>query len=465
MKLPIKELYTLTKTALRGDHKEFTKGSINKAIFLLSIPMIAEMLMESLFGVVDVYFVSKISVNAIATVGLTESVLMIIYSIAVGLSIAVTAIVARRIGEKNVKRASDAAFQSIVLSVIIGGLLGVVGFVFAEDVLKLMGAGLQLISEGSGYTKIMYAGNLSIILLFLNNGVFRASGDASIAMKSLWLANGLNIILDPILIFGWGPIPGYGVMGAAIATTIGRSIGVLFQFYHMLNGSSIIKIGLANTVVRAKTILEILKISFAGVWQFLIESASWIFLVRVMSLFGSEALAGYTIAFRVIVFTLLPSWGMANAAATLVGQNMGAKEPERAEISVWKIAKYNTLFLIAIAVIFFFFADPVLSIFAEEDNVKAIGKSALQIICFGYIFFAYGMVLGQGFNGAGDTLTPMLISLFVFWIIQIPMAYLLAVTYEWEGEGVFFSIAFAHSLYAILAIYFFKIGKWKKVEV
>ncbi len=465
MKISIKNIFKLIKTALKGEEKEFTTGGINRAIILLSIPMIAEMIMESLFAVVDVYFVSKVSINAVATVGLTESVLMIIYSIAIGLSMAVTAIVARRIGEKKFARAADGAFQAILLSLAISVTLGIVGFVLAEDILKLMGGDPDLIKEGVGYTRVMYAGNLSIVLIFLINGIFRGAGDASIAMKSLWLANGLNIILDPILIFGWGPIPAYGVMGAAIATTTGRSIGVLFQIYHLINGSSLIKIGIKNLVIRYNTVIEILKVSFGGIWQFLIESASWIFLVRVMSMFGAEALAGYTIAFRVIVFTLLPSWGMANAAATLVGQNLGAKQPERAEISVWRIAKYNTLFLVAVAVVFFILADPILGFFTDQENVQSIGRSALQIICFGYIFFAYGMVLGQAFNGAGDTKTPMLISLFVFWIIQIPMAYLLAVTLEWEGNGVFFSIAFAHSLYAIIAMVLFKRGKWKVVNV
>lgn len=465
MRTSIKNLYQLTIKALKGEEKEFTTGGINKAIFLLSIPMIAEMLMESLFAVVDVYFVSKISINAVATVGLTESVLMIIYSIAIGLSIAITAIVARRIGEKKFSKAADGAFQAIILSVGFGALLGVLGYIYAEDILTLMGGDPQLIKEGVGYTKVMYAGNLSVILIFLINGIFRGAGDASIAMKALWLANGLNIILDPILIFGWGPIPAYGVMGAAIATTTGRSIGVVFQVYHLVNGSSLIKIGIKNMVVRAKTIVEIIEVSFGGIWQFLIESASWIFLVRVMSLFGAEALAGYTIAFRVIVFTLLPSWGMANAAATLVGQNLGAKQPERAETSVWRIAKYNTLFLLVVSAVFFILAGPILGLFTDQESVKEIGKSALQIICFGYIFFAYGMVLGQAFNGAGDTKTPMYISLFVFWLVQIPMAYLLAVTFEWEGNGVFFSIAFAHSLYAIIAMVLFKRGKWKTVQV
>lgn len=465
MKVSFKNIFNLLFLALKGEQKEFTSGSINKAIFMLSVPMIAEMIMESLFAVVDVYFVSRVSVNAIATVGLTESVMMIIYSIAVGLSMAVTAIVARRVGEKKFKRAADASFQAIMLSVCIAGFLGILGFIFAEDVLSLMGGEPELIREGIGYTQVMYAGNLSVVLLFLNNGIFRGAGDASVAMKSLWLANILNIILDPILIFGLGPIPAYGVMGAAIATTTGRSIGVLFQFYHMANGSSLIKIGVKNMVMRAKTVIELIKVSFGGIWQFLIESASWIFLVRVMSLFGAEALAGYTIAFRVIVFTLLPSWGMANAAATLVGQNLGAKQPDRAETSVWRIAKYNTAFLVAIAIIFFVLANPILGFFTEEVEVKAIGKAALQIICFGYIFFAYGMVLGQAFNGAGDTKTPMFISLFVFWLIQIPMAYLLAVELGWEGNGVFVSIAVSHSLYAIIAMWLFKKGKWKTVQV
>ena len=461
----LKYYYNLTISALKGDHKEFTSGSINKAIFLLSVPMIAEMLMESLFAVVDVYFVSKVSVNAVATVGLTESVLMIMYSIAVGLTMAVTAIVARRVGEKKFRRAADGAFQAIALSAGLGVLLGAIGFYYAEDVLKLMGGEPELIAEGLGYTQVMYAGNISILLLFLNNGIFRGAGDASIAMRSLWIANGLNIILDPILIFGWGPIPAFGVMGAAIATTTGRSLGVLYQFYHMMNGKSLIKIGYRNMVMRAKTVIEIMKVSFGGIWQFLIETASWIFLVRVMSLFGAEALAGYTIAFRLIVFTLLPSWGMANAAATLVGQNLGAKEPERAETSVWKIAKYNTFFLLGVSIVFFIFAGPILAFFTDEVNVAAIGKSALKIICCGYIFFAYGMVLSQAFNGAGDTKTPMFISLIVFWIIQIPLAYYLAVSLDWQGNGVFISIAVAHSLYAIFSMIVFKRGKWKLVEV
>jgi putative MATE family efflux protein len=451
--------------ALKGGEHDFTSGSINRAIFLLSIPMIAEMIMESLFAVVDVYFVSQVSVNAVATVGLTESVLMIIYSIAVGLSMATTAIVARRVGEKKFKRAADSAFQAIVLAISVGLLLGTVGFFWAEDILLLMGGESDLITEGIGYTRIMYAGNISILLLFLINAIFRGAGNPSIAMRSLWLANGINIVLDPLFIFGWGPIPAMGVEGAAIATTTGRSIGVVYQVFHLLNGSSIIRIAWGNLVIRTKTILELIKVSIGGVGQFLVESASWIFLVRVLSEFGSEVLAGYTIAFRIIVFTLLPSWGMANAAATLVGQNLGANEPQRAETSVWRTAAYNTLFLVLIAILFFVLANPILELFTQQEAVKGVGMDALQIICFGYIFFAYGMVIGQAFNGAGDTKTPMFISLGVFWLVQIPLAYALAFHWDFKQDGVFFSIAFCHSLYAIIAMLLFKRGRWKLVKV
>ncbi len=455
----------LVGEAIKGSEKEYTSGSINKAIFLLSIPMILEMIMESLFALFDILFVSRVSVNAVATVGLTESILMIIYSIAVGLSMATTAIVSRRVGEKHFKRAGDAAFQSILLAVILGGLLGLVGFIFAEDVLRLMGGEPELIEEGKGFTKIMFAGNLTVFLLFLNNAIFRGAGNASIAMRSLILANGLNIFLDPLLIFGWGPVPAFGIEGAAIATTIGRSIGVLYQTYHLLNQRGIIKINWENVVIRAKTVIELLKISAGGIGQFLVETASWIFLVKVMSLFGSAALAGYTIAFRVIVFTILPSWGMSNAAATLVGQNLGAGKPDRAEQSVWKTAFFNMVFLVLVSIVFFTSADPIVSVFSEDEIVKPIAISALQIICFGYLFFGYGMVISQAFNGAGDTKTPMIINLFVFWLIQIPLAYILSVTLDWQHTGVFFSIAFSHSLHAIIAVLIFRKGKWKTMEV
>lgn len=461
----IKHFISLFISALKGTHKEFTSGSIDKAIFLLSIPMIAEMVMESLFAVADVYFVSKISTNAVATVGLTESVLMIIYSIAVGFTMATTAVVARRVGEKKFVKAASAGFQAIFLAILISVVLGVAGYFAAEPILRLMGASESLIREGSGYTKVMFAGNISIILLFLINGIFRGAGDASISMRTLWIANGLNIILDPLLIFGIGPFPEMGVEGAAIATTIGRSTGVLYQIYYLVNGRSLIKIGLKNMVVKVKTIYELLKISIGGMGQFLIESASWIFLVRLMSTFGAEALAGYTIAFRVIVFTILPSWGLSNAAATLVGQNLGAKEPGRAEQSVWKTALYNMIFLGSLSVVFFFGAEPIIGLFTQDMAVLSIAVSALKIICFGYVFFAYGMVISQAFNGAGDTKTPLMVNFVVFWLVQIPLAYLLAITFDWREQGVFFTIAFCHSLQAIISIFIFRMGKWKLIAV
>lgn len=461
----ISSIFALFISALKGDEQEFTTGSINKAIFMLSVPMIAEMLMESLFAVVDVYFVSKVSTNAVATVGLTESVLTLIYSIAIGLSIAVTAFVARRVGEKKYRRAADVAFQSIVLAIIVGLVLGVLGIVFAGDVLRLMGGEEELIAEGQNFTRIMYGGNLIIILLFLINGIFRGAGNAAIAMRSLWLANGLNIILDPILIFGWGPIPEMGIAGAAIATTIGRGTGVAYQLYHLFNGSSLIKITRRNIVMRWNTVTELIKVSAGGVGQMLVESASWIFMVRVVSIFGAEALAGYTIAFRVIIFTILPSWGMSNAAATLVGQNLGAGHPDRAESSVWRTAIFNTSFLVAVSIVFYLMAEHIIGFFTQEPLVMEQGIRALRIVCAGYLFFAFGMVVGQSFNGAGDTRTPMYISLFSFWAVQIPLAYVLAVSMEWGSSGVYVAIALSHSIYATLAVVLFKQGRWKKVQV
>lgn len=463
--LRVKNVFKLFIQALKGSEKDFTSGSINRAIFLLSVTMIAEMIMESLFAVADVFFVSQISVNAVATVGLTESVLMIVYSIAIGLSIATTAVVARRIGEKKFKRAADAGFQSISIAIILSLVLGVAGFFWSENILRLMGGEEDLINEGLAYTQIMFAGNISIILLFLINAIFRGAGDASIAMRSLWIANGLNIILDPILIFGLGPIPEMGVAGAAIATTAGRTVGVSHQLFYLFNGRSLIKIGWENIVIRYKTIKELIQISIGGMGQFLIETASWIFLVRVMSLFGAEALAGYTIAFRVIVFTILPSWGMSNAAATLVGQNLGAGLPDRADTSVWKAALYNMIFLGTVSIIFYLAATPIITIFSSDPKVMNVGISALRIICLGYVFFAYGMVISQAFNGAGDTKTPLVVNFIVFWLIQIPLAYWLAVTLDWQATGVFVMIAVSHSLQAIISIFLFKRGKWKNVKV
>lgn len=451
--------------ALKGSEQDYTEGNLNKAIFMLSIPMILEMIMESLFAVVDVFFVSKVSVNAVATVGLTESVMMVVYSIAVGLSMAATATVARRIGEKDPQAASVAAVQAMILGLSAALLIGVTGAIFAKDVLRLMGGSPELVAEGYGYTRWIFLGNVSLMMLFLINAIFRGAGDASIAMRSLWLANGLNMVLDPLFIFGLGPIPAMGVEGAAIATTTGRTVGVLYQLYYLFDGGSRIKITVRALVVKWDVLRKMVKVSVGGIGQFLIESASWIFLMRVMSLFGEEALAGYTISFRVLVFTLLPSWGLANAAGTLVGQNLGAMKPDRAETSVWRTALINVVFLGIIGAIFLIFAEQVITIFTPETTVVAFGTLSLQIICLGYVFFAYGMVLVQAFNGAGDTKTPTVINVFVFWIFQIPFAYWLAVVMEWGPSGVFWAIAIAHSVLAVVGIIIFKRGRWKLVQV
>jgi putative MATE family efflux protein len=391
--------------------------------------------------------------------------MMLVYSVAIGMSMAATAMVARRIGEKNPEGAGHAAFQAMLIAFGISIVISVAGIYFAKDILRLMGGSDELIAKGYGYTQWMLGSNLCIMFLFLINGVFRGAGDASMAMRSLWLANGLNIILDPIFIFGLGPIPAFGVEGAAIATTIGRSTGVLYQLYGLFNGKRIIKLTVANIRIRMATIKKLLNIAIGGMGQFLIESASWIFLVRIISEFGSAALAGYTIAFRIIVFTILPSWGMANAAATLVGQNLGAQKPDRAEKSVWMTAHLNTAFLGVVSVVFFIWARTFVGIFTEDPVVQDYGILALRIICIGYITFAYGMVISQAFNGAGDTRTPTYMNVVFFWIIQIPMAYALALHLQMGFMGAMISVAVAFALHAGACIYLFRKGKWKLVKV
>lgn len=378
---------------------------------------------------------------------------------------AATAVVSRRIGEKDHKKASDAAFQAILIGATFSIIISLAGIFYAEDILLLMGGSDTLVAEGYGYTKVMLGGNLCIILLFLINAIYRGSGDASMAMRSLWLANGLNIVLDPLFIFGLGPIPAFGIEGAAIATTIGRSIGVFYQLFGLLNGKRIITLTIENVKVRWITIKRIFNISMGGMGQFLIESASWLFLVRIISEFGSEALAGYTIAFRIIIFTILPSWGMANAAATLVGQNLGADKPDRAEKSVWVTAHLNTAFLFLVSVVFFWFAPTFVGIFSEETVVVGYGALALRVICVGYITFAYGMVISQGFNGAGDTRTPTIMNVVFFWLIQIPLAYVLAFHLNYGFLGAMISVAVAFALHAVACIYIFRLGKWKTVKV
>ena len=453
------------KMAIAGKQEDFTSGSIRKAIFMLSIPMILEMLMESIFALVDIAYVSQVSVNAVATIGLTESVVTLIYAIAIGLSMAATAIVARRIGAKDVKGAKEAAVQAIGLGILVSIIVGVLGFLYAKDILLLMGAEASLIAEGYGYTQWLLGGNITIMLLFLINAIFRGAGDASIAMWALILSNGLNIILDPLFIFGWGPIPEFGVMGAAIATNIGRGTAVLFQLGVLFFGWSRIKLAAKDLVLNIKVMINLVNVSLGGIAQFLIGTSSWVFLMRMMSEFGSEVLAGYTIAIRVMLFTLMPSWGMSNAAATLVGQNLGAKQPERAEISVWKTGKYNAYFMGAVSLVYLFFAKDIVSWFNDTPAVVKNGGLCLQIIATGYIFYAYGMVLTQAFNGSGDTRTPTKINLMAFWAFQLPFAYLAAFYFNLGALGVFMTITLAEILLAIISIVLFKRGKWKQFQV
>lgn len=444
----------------------FTEGSINRAIFLLSVPMIVEMSFESVFAVVDIYFVSLLNdQNAVAAIGLTESLLTFIYSIGMGLSMGATAMVARRVGEKNFDAASTAALQAIYIGGVFALWFTFTGLLNYEELLRLMGASEEIIRVGSGYTKWMLGGNITIIMIFLINGIFRGAGNAAIAMQSLILANILNMILDPILIFGWGPIPAYGVEGAAIATNIGRSVGVLYQLYFLAKGTGIIRIPRKNLAVNWSIIGNLLRVSAGGAGQFLISSASWVVLVYIVAKFGSAALAGYTIAIRVIIFTILPSWGMANAASTLVGQNLGAGFPDRAEKSVWRTGFYNMMFLLGVMVVFLLFAENILGFFTKDLEVIAYGVECLQVVAFGYVFYGYGMVITQSFNGAGDTLTPTLINLVGFWLLQIPLAWVLALSLGFETKGVYLAIAIAESAIAIAGMLIFRRGKWKLSKI
>ncbi|MEP7167946.1 MAG: MATE family efflux transporter [Bacteroidota bacterium] len=456
---------SLIKKAIRGEQANITGGSIDHAIIILAVPMILEMAMESLFAVVDIFFVSKVSVNAVAVVGLTESTLTIVYSLGWGLAMGATAMIARRVGEKNNAAAAIAAVQAIYIALFISALISITGLFFSENLLRFMGAAPDVIQQGKGFTKIMLSSNFVIMLLFLINGIFRGAGNAALAMRSLWLANIINIILDPLFIFGIGPFPELGVEGAAVATTIGRATGVLYQLYHLFKGKGIIKIHADNWKVDWTIIKNLVNVSAGGTGQFIIASASWIFLMRIMAHFGSMALAGYTIAIRVIVFTILPAWGMANAAATMVGQNLGAKQPERAEKAVWRAGFFNMIFMLTVMIIFLLFSRPIVSFFTDVPEVIQNATTCLNIISVGYIFFSYGMIIAQSFNGAGDTRTPTILNFFAFWCIQIPLAYLLSITFSFGPEGLFTSIVIAEILLTIAGLVIFRRGKWKEVKI
>jgi putative MATE family efflux protein len=459
------KIFKTLKEALSGSEQEFTSGSINRAIVLLSIPMVLEMMMEGIFALVDIYFVSKISAEATATVGMTESVVTIIYSIAMGLGAAATATVSRRIGEHDPDGAAKAAVQAVIIAVVLSFLICVAGLVFAEDLLLAMGATASQVKDCSGYTKVIFGTNFVIMFIFLLNAVFRGAGNASIAMWVLVVSNGINIILDPILIFGWGPFPEMGVTGAAVATSIGRGIGVCIQVYFLLRGTNIIKIARRHLVLHVETIVNMIRVASTGALQYIIASASWIFLMRIIAESGTEAVSGYTIAIRILIFTIMPAWGMANAAATLVGQNLGAGKPERAELSVWRTAHLDMIFMLIVSVFYFIFARQIVSSFDPNPLVVESGILALRIFSVGYVFFAYGMVISSAFNGAGDTMTPTLINLVCFWLIEIPLGWLFALHFGYGLAGVCWAVFIAESLMAVVLIVLFRKGKWKKVKI
>lgn len=451
--------------AVRGTSVDLVSAPLRQAIILMAVPMVLEMVMESVFAVVDIFWVTKLGSNAVATVGLTESMYSLVYTVAMGLSIGVTATVARRIGEKNPEAAGHAAMQAILLGAGIAALLGVLGGVNAERLLALMGAEPDLIEEGAGYTRILFAGNASVLLLFVINAAFRGAGDAAVAMRVLWLANGINLILDPLLIFGVGPFPELGVAGAAAATVTGRSIAVLVQLLVLFRWSDRIRIAWRHLRVNLAVMMRLVRLSMAGTIQTLIATASWIGLVRIISGFGAEALAGYTIGVRVILFALLPSWGMANAAATLVGQGLGAGKPERAESAVWMAGRLNFYFLGTVGVLLIVFARPVVGAFGPEPGTAAFAVQFLRIVCAGFFFYAYGLVLTQSFNGAGDTWTPTWINLGIFWVLEIPLAYVLALPLGLGPQGAFAAIAVAYSTLAVVSGVLFKRGRWKTKRV
>jgi putative MATE family efflux protein len=451
--------------AVRGSHQDYTTGSLNRAILLLAVPMVLEMVLESLFAVVDIFWVGRLGANATATVGLTESMLSLVFSVGFGLSLSTTAMVARRIGEKDPEGAAIAGVQAIALGLIVSVAVGVPCFLFAPNLLRLMGASPEVVAVGSGYTRICLGGSFAVLLLFLNNAIFRGAGDAAIAMRLLWVSNIINLVLDPCLIFGWGPFPRLGVTGAALATFTGRSIGVLYQFYRLMHGTERLRILRSQIRIQWDVLLRLMRVSVTGILQFAIAHTSWIGLVRIVSIFGAAALAGYTIGIRIVIFIILPSWGLSNAAATLVGQNLGAGHPERAEKAVWRTGLYNMIFLGLVGVVFIAVPEPIIRLFTSDPAVVPLGAACLRIISYGNLGYAYFMVMMQAFNGAGDTITPTIVNFFGFWLLEIPLAYWLAIPLRMRSNGAFFSIAIAETSMAIASAILFKRGKWKKQKI
>ncbi len=453
------------REAVSGTEQDFTEGKLSRAILLLSIPAVLEMIMESVFVIVDIYFVSRLGADAVATVGITESMITIIYAISIGLGTATTSMVSRRIGEKNNAAASRTAFQAILTGLVISISIAIPGFIYSSDLLEMMGASREIVEKMSGYTKVMLGGNVVIMMLFIINAIFRSAGDAAIAMRVLWLGNIINIVLDPCLIFGLGPFPELGITGAAVATTIGRGTAVLFQFYLLFFGNKRVQLSIKDLSVDFRLMLKLVKLSTGSIGQNLIGTSSWIAMVRIISIFGSEVVAGYTIAIRIIGFTILPSWGISNAAATLVGQNLGAKKPDRAEKAVWATGWINMVLLGIIGTILVLFPENFIRLFIDNENVIKTGVSGLRIISIGFIAYGLGMVLVNSFNGAGDTSTPLKINIFAFWMVEIPLAWFLAKSEGLNENGVFVAIVIAETLMTLIAWLVFRRGKWKLKEV
>lgn len=458
----LRVIYSTIKEAIRGAERDYTQGSIRRAVILLAIPMILELSLESVFAIVDMFFVGRLGENAIATVGLTESVVSIVYAVAIGLSTAATAMVARRVGEKNMADAAHAGAQAIMLAIFTTLLVSIAGIIFAPNILRLMGAQPEVARDGAIFTRILLGGSLVIMLLFLINGIFRGAGNAAIAMRSLWIASLANIILCPLFIFGLG----FGLMGAAIATTIGRGLGVAYQCYHLFRGKGVIQLRAVHFRFDIDVMTSLVKIAWPATLQFLIASGSWILMARLVAeTGGTAASAGYQIAIRNVVFFILPAWGLSNAAAALVGQNLGARQPLRAEQSVWITARYNAIFMGSVTFVFVLFSFPIVGLFTHEAAVQEFGAKALQIIGAGYVFYGIGMVMIQALNGAGDTKTPTWINFICFWVFQIPLAYLLAKSFNWGPVGAFVAIPIAETAIAVAAFVFFRKGKWKQVKI
>ena len=461
----LKHYFLLFRQAVAGSEQDYTVGSIRRAVVLLAIPMILEMVMESVFAVVDIYFVGKLGNGAVSTVAFTESILSIVYSIAMGFSMAATALVARRVGEKNYKEAAHSGMQILLFAFFVSMVMSVVGVSFAGPILHFMGASDRTIAENIRYTQIMYGSNLVIMLLFIINGIFRGAGDASIAMRALWISNICNIILCPLLINGLGPIPALGIKGAAIATTVGRGMGVLYQLYRLFIRKGLLSFYLSQLKPQKDLLLHIINLGSTGAVQFLVSSGSWIFLARLMAGFHEGAVAGYQIGIRLLIFFLLPAWGMSNAAATLTGQNLGAGQPDRAEKSVWITAGYVTIFMLAVSLFFFLFGEPVVNFMNSDPVARKYALQTLHIVSLSYVFFGVEMVMLNAFNGAGDTRTPTLVYFVGYWLFQIPLAWFLSHRYIRAPLGIFIAIVISQFVTAVLSYYLFKRGGWKRVKV